>query len=258
MQVKNFGKVSIPPPSSPICINARHRVRSTPILPTKIHHQEDGVTRQNNPWVDQEQWEQQKQDVGTVEVHISVKTVLITISMIQWLLSQATRGDRGRGRIEDMVNKTEGRGAVLSEEIGISRAMRSKERRGVSMKRGHGMRGTPGDQRGRRKRGIERDIEVGVRVARGTGMGIVGEMIVSGTAIGIVIGIGTVIREIEGIRLVILYIRNQFSEHVPRAIITFRHLCSSRIYILTASRLTLIKTVMPSSSLPELHCRLCR
>jgi len=174
--------------------------------------------------VDQGQWERQKQDVGTAEVHIRGKIVLITISMIQWLLSQATREDRGRGRIEDMVNKTEGRGPVLLDGIGISRAMRSKERRGVSMKRGQGMRGTPGDQRDRRKRAIGKDIEVGVRVARGTGMGIVGEMIVSGTAIGIVIGIGTVIGETEEIRLVILYIRNQFSEHVPRAIISFRHL----------------------------------
>jgi len=213
MQVKNFGKVRVP--SFSPYTNDRHHVQNIPILPTKIHRPEDGVMQQNNPWVDQGQWERQKQDVGTVEVHISVKTVRITISTIQWLLSQATRVARGRGRIEDMVNRIEGRGAVLLDGIGISRATRSRERRGVSTRRDQEMRGTPGDQRGRRKRGIERDIEVGVRVARGIGMGIVGEMIVSGTAIGIVIGIGTVIGEIEGIRLVILYIRNQFSEHVP-------------------------------------------
>jgi len=147
-----------------------------------------------------------------VEVHIRGKIVPITISMIQWLLSQATKGDRDKGRIEGMVSKTEGREVVPLEGIGISRATRSRGRRGVSMKRGHGMRGTLGDQRDRRKRGTGRDIEVGVRVARGTGMGTVGEM--NASAIEIVIGIGTVIGEIEGIRLVILYIRNQFSEHV--------------------------------------------
>jgi hypothetical protein len=168
--------------------------------------------QQNNPWVDQERWEPQKQDVGTAEVHIRGKTVRITISMIQWLSCPATRVLRGRGRIEGMVNKTEGREVVHLEGTGISRAMHSRAKRGVSMKRGQGMRGTLGDQRVRIKRGIERDIEVGVRVARGIGMEIVGEMIVTASAIGTVIG--TVIGEIEGIRLVILYIRNQFSEHV--------------------------------------------
>ena len=168
--------------------------------------------QQNNPWVDQGQWERQKQDVGTAEVHIRGKIVLITISMIQWLSYQAIRGVRGRGRdrIGDMANKTEGREVVLLEGIGISRATRSKERRGVSTRRDQEMRGTLGDQRDRRKKGIGRDIEVGVRVARGIEMGIVGEMTAS--AIGIVIE--TVIGGTEGIRLVILYIRNQFSEHV--------------------------------------------
>jgi hypothetical protein len=160
--------------------------------------------------VDLERWERQKQDAGIAEVHIKGKTVRITISTIQWLLSQATRGDRDKGKIEGMVNKIEGKGAVLLEGIEISRVMDSKERRGDSMKRCQGMRGTLGDQRDRKKKGIGRDIGVGVRVARGIGMGIVGEMTAS--AIGIVIG--TVIGGIEGIRLVILYIRNQFSEHV--------------------------------------------
>jgi hypothetical protein len=160
--------------------------------------------------VDLGRWERQKQDAGTAEVHIREKTVPITISTIRWLSSQATRADRDRGRTGDMINKTEGKGAVLSEGTGISRVMDSKEKRGVSMKRGQGTRGTLEDQRDRRKRGIGRDIEVGVRVARETGMGTVGEMTAS--AIGIVIG--TVIGETEGIRLVILYIRNQFSEHV--------------------------------------------
>jgi hypothetical protein len=157
-----------------------------------------------------ERWERQKQDAGTAEVHIRGKTVRITISTTRWLLYQATRADRGRGRIEGMVNKTEGRVVVHLEGIGINRAMHSRARRGVSMKRGQEMRDMLGDQRDRRKRGIGRDIEVGVRVAIGIGTGIVGEM--NASAIRIVIG--TVIGEIEGIRLVILYIRDQFSEHV--------------------------------------------
>jgi len=157
-----------------------------------------------------ERWEQQKQDVGTAEVHISGKIVRITTSTIQWLSSQVTKGNRDKGKIGVMVNKTEGRGAALSEGRGINRAMHSKERRGVSTRRDQEMRGTLGDQTDRRKRGIGRDIEVGVRVARGIEMGIVGE--ITASAIGIVIG--TVIGETEGIRLVILYIRNQFSEHV--------------------------------------------
>lgn len=210
MQVKNFGKVSIPSLSPLIKPNDRHHVPNTPILPTKIHRQEDGVTQQNNPWVDLERWERQKQDVGIAEVHIRGKIVPITISTTRWLLYQATKGDRGKGKIEGMVNKIEGKGAVLLEATGIDRAMHSRGRRGVSMKRGQETRATLGDQMDRRKKGIGRDIEVGVRVARGIGMGIVGEMIAS--AIGIVIG--TVIGEIEGIRLVILYIRDQFSEHV--------------------------------------------
>jgi hypothetical protein len=162
--------------------------------------------------VDLERWERQKQDVGTVEVHTRGKIVRTTISTTRWLLYQATRADRDRGRTEDMGNKTEGKGVVLLGERGISRAMHSRAKRGVSMKRGQEMRDMPGDQRDRRKRGIGRDIEVGVRVARGIGMGTVGEMIVivSGTASAT----GTVIGETEGIRLVILYIRNQFSEHV--------------------------------------------
>jgi hypothetical protein len=239
--------------------NNRHHVQSTPILPTKIHRQEDGVTQQNNPWVDPERWERQKQDAGIVEVHIRGKIVLITISTTRWLLYQATRADRDRGRTGDMVNKTEGKGAVLLEGIGIRRAMRSRARRGVSMKRGQGTRGTLEDQRDRRKRGIGRDIEVGVRVARGIGMEIVGEMTVNGivSAIGTVIGeTGIVtIRIEEGIRLVILYIRDQFSEHVsihynlpPYLVILYPH----------SFDFLWIKPVMPSSSLPELHCRLYR
>jgi hypothetical protein len=218
MQVKNLGKVSILFLSLLIKPNDRHHVQSTPILPTKIHRQEDGVTQQNNPWVDLERWERQKQDVGIAEVHIRGKIVPITILTTRWLLYQATRADRDRGRTGDMVNKIEGREVVHLEGIGISRAMRSKERRGVSMKRGQGMRGTLGDRTDRRKREIGRDIEVEVLVARGIGTEIVGEMTVN----GIVNAIGTVIEETgivtirieEGIRLVILYIRNQFSEHV--------------------------------------------
>ena len=152
--------------------------------------------QQNNPWVDQERWEQQKQDVGIVEVHIRGKIVRITISMIQWPLSQATKGVKDR--IEDMANKTEGRVVVHLEGIEIRRAMRSKARRGVSTRRGQGTRDMLEDQTETRERGIGRDIGVGVRVARGIGMEIVGEMTAS--AIGIVIG--TVIGETEGIRLV--------------------------------------------------------
>jgi hypothetical protein len=206
--------------------------------------------QQNNPWVDPERWERQKQDVGTAEVHIRGKIVPTTISTTRWLSSQATRADRDKGRIGVMVNKTEGREVVLLGGRGISRAMHSRAKRGVSMKRGQGTRDTPGDQRDRKKRGIERDIEVGVRVARETGMRTVGEMTAS--AIGIVIG--TVIGEIEGIRLVILYIRIPIW-HVSRCIsITST---SSHNYLFP-DRFCINKAVMPSSSLPELHCRLYR
>ena len=189
----------------------------------------------NNPRVDQERWEPQKQDVGIAEVHIRGKIVRITISMIQWPLSRATKGVKDR--IEGMANKTEGRVVVHLEGIEISRAMRSKARRGVSMRRGRGMRDMLGDQTETRERGIGSDIGVGVRVARGTELATVAGTTAS--AIGIVIKtvigetegirlvIRTVIGETQGIRLVILYIRNQFSEHVPRDIISFRHLYSS-------------------------------
>lgn len=182
----------------------RHHVRNIPISQTKIHHQEDGVMQRNNQWVDQGRWERQKQDVGIVEVHIRGKIVRITILMIRWLLSQATRV--GKVEIGDTVARI---GDMVKEVVGAERGITGKKgKRGGLMKReeaiGQGMRVTLGDQKEHRGREIGRDIGAEVRIVRGIGM-IVGEMIVIVTVIVTVTVVGTVslIGEIEGIRLVI-------------------------------------------------------